>query len=269
VASRYLATYRQFWRLNTLTLLEYKANFFIWLFFTIVYHGIAVGTIWIMMSRFPSMNGWNWKEVFFLYALYMVAHTLNNTFFFTIGEVPTHVQEGGFDRFLVRPLDPLFQVLSQPGQIWPDELVIALVFFAFAQGVVHLQWTIASTILLVLAFAGGALIDFAVQLAVATLSFWVIRLDTLRWVVMSLENDFTRYPLSIYNRAVRIMLAYVFPFAFMNYFPATTLLHKTSEVGYSINPALGWFTPAIGALWFGGAYLFWRAGLNHYKGTGS
>ena len=65
------------------------------------------------------------------------------------------------------------------------------------------------------------------------------------------------------------MLGYVFPFAFMNYFPATTLLHKTSEVGYSINPALGWLTPAIGALWFGGAYLFWRAGLNHYKGTGS
>ncbi len=169
----------------------------------------------------------------------MVAHTINNTFFFTVGNVGDHVREGVFDRFLVRPLDPLFQVLSQPGQIWPDELVIALIFFAFAQGVVHLHWSIATAALLVLAFIGGALIDFAVQLAVATLSFWVIRLDTLRWVVMSLESDFTRYPLSIYNRAVRIMLGYVFPFAFMNYFPATTLLHKTAEAGYTINPLLG------------------------------
>ncbi len=269
MASRYLATYRQFWRLNTLTMLEYKTNFFIWLFFTIIYHGVAVGTIWIMMSRFPSMNGWSWREVFFLYALYMLAHTLNNTFFFTIGDVPTHVQEGDFDRFLVRPLDPLFQVLSQPGQIWPDELALAVVVFGVAQSLVHLQWTAASAVLLVLAMFGGALIDFAIQLAVATLSFWVIRLDTLRWVVMSLENDFTRYPLSIYNRGVRILLAYVFPFAFMNYFPATTLLHKTSGPGYTINPALGWLTPVIGMLWFAGAYLFWRAGVNHYKGTGS
>ncbi|MDQ6825144.1 MAG: ABC transporter permease, partial [Candidatus Eremiobacteraeota bacterium] len=219
--------------------------------------------------RFPSMNGWHWQEVFFLYALYMVGHTLNNTFFFTIGEVPDHVREGQFDRFLVRPLNPLFQVLTQPGQIWPDELVIALVFFGFAQGLVHLQWTVATTVLLVLAAAGGALIDFAVQLMVATLSFWVIRLDTLRWVIMSLENDFTRYPLSIYNRAVRIMLGYIFPFAFMNYFPATTLLHKTSEAGYSVNPMLGWLTPVIGIIWFSGAYLFWRAGVNHYQGTGS
>ena len=269
MVSRYLATYGQFWRLNTLTLLEYKANFFIWLVFTIVYHGTAVATIWIMMSRFPSMNGWHWQEVFFLYALYMVAHTGNNLLFFTVGNVPDHVRDGDFDRFLVRPLDPLFQVISQPGQIWPDELIIALIFFAFAQGAVHLQWTVASATLLLLAFAGGSLIDFAVQLAVATLSFWVIRLDTLRWVVMSLESDFTRYPLSIYNRGVRIMLSYVFPFAFMNYFPATTLLHKTAEAGSIINPALGWLTPVVGVVWFSGAYLFWRAGLNHYKGTGS
>ncbi|MBV8460726.1 MAG: ABC-2 family transporter protein, partial [Candidatus Eremiobacteraeota bacterium] len=235
----------------------------------IIYHGVAIGTIWIMMSRFPLMNGWDWRQVFFLYALWMVAHTLNNTFFFTVGNVGEHVREGDFDRFLVRPLDPLFQVLSQPGQIWPDELAVALVFFAFAQGAVHLQWTAASTALLLLAFTGGALIDFAVQLAVATLSFWVIRLDTLRWVIMSLENDFTRYPLSIYNRGVRIMLAYVFPFAFMNYFPATTLLHKTAEAGYTINPALGWLTPLVGVAWFAAAYAFWRAGLNRYKGTGS
>ena len=65
------------------------------------------------------------------------------------------------------------------------------------------------------------------------------------------------------------MLAYVFPFAFMNYFPATTLLHKTAEAGYTVNPALGWLTPVVGMAWFAGAYLFWRAGLNHYQGTGS
>ena len=268
-AARYWGAYREFWRLNLLTLIEYKANFFIWLFFTISYHGVALGTIWVMMARFPSMNGWRWQEVFFLYALYMLGHTVNNTFFFTIGNVPEHIREGRFDRFLVRPLDPLFQVISQPGQIWPDEFAVALVFFGIAQGIVHLHWTAATGWLLLGATCGGALIDFAVQMFIATLAFWVIRLDTLRWVVMSLENDFTRYPLSIYNRAVRIMLAYVFPFAFMNYFPATVLLHKTAETGYTINPLLGWLTPVVGALWFGGAYLFWRAGLNRYQGTGS
>jgi ABC-2 type transport system permease protein len=85
---------------------------------------------------------------------------------------------------------------------------------------------------------------------------------------MSLETDFTRYPLSIYNKLVRFTLSFVFPFAFMNYFPASTLLQKTGSA-YGINPVLGWLTPIVGAIWFAGAYLFWRRGLNHYQSTGS
>jgi ABC-2 type transport system permease protein len=265
----YWRTYAEFWRLNFLTLAEYRANFFVWLVFTLVLHGSAILTIWLTMNRFPIMNGWTWEQVVFLYALYWLASSLNGTLFFTIGDVPWHIREGRFDRFMVRPLDPLFQVISQPGQIWPDELIVALIFFAIVQGIVHLQWTFAVVGLLAGAMVGGAFIDFAIQLAVATLAFWVVRLDTLRWVVMSLETDFTRYPISIYNRVVRFTLSFVFPFAFINYFPAATVLHKSGQLGYAVNPLLGWLTPLVGALWFAAAYLFWRRGLDHHQSTGS
>lgn len=267
-AARYWNTYREFWRLNVLTMLEYKANFFIWFVFTIVYHGVALGAIWIILTRFPSLAGWDRAEVFFLYALWMVGHTLNNSLFFTIGNVPDLVQEGQFDRFLVRPLDPLFQIVSQPGQLFPDEFIVAIVVFVLAQSFVHLVWTPMTGVLLGCAIIGGAGIDAAVQLAIATLSFWVVRIDALRWVVMSLENDFTRFPLTIYNRAVRIVLGYVVPFAFMNYFPATVLLRKSAD-GAVFNPTLGWLTPLVAAAWVGAAYLYWRAGLDRYQGTGS
>ncbi|HXW77289.1 MAG TPA: ABC-2 family transporter protein [Candidatus Eremiobacteraceae bacterium] len=266
--SRYWSSYREFWRLNLLTVLEYKANFFIWLLFTVVYHGVALGAIWIILTRFPSLQGWDRADVFFLYALWMVGHTLSNTLFFTVGDVPDAIQEGRFDRFLVRPLDPLFQVVTQPGQIFPDELIVAMIVFGFAAYFVHLQWSAMTAVVLPFAVIGGCVIDASVQLAVAAISFWVIRLDALRWVVMSLENDFTRFPLTMYGRAVRVVLGYVVPFAFMNYFPATVLLAKTAD-GAVFNPLLGWLTPAAAALWFAIAYSFWRAGLNKYQGTGS
>ncbi len=267
-AARYWGAYKEFWRLNFLTMIEYKANFFVWLVFSIVYHGVALAAIWIILTKFPSLNGWQRTDVFFLYALWMVGHTLNNTLFFTVGDVPYHVQEGRFDRFFVRPLDTLFQVLSQPGQIWPDEFVVSLIVFGIAATIVHLHWTPLVVLLVASTILGGAVIDGAVQAIVATLSFWVIRLDALRWVVMSLENDFTRFPLSMYNRAVRIVLGYVFPFAFMNYFPATVLLHKTADTA-EFNPALGWLTPVVAAVWLFAALAFWRAGLDKYQGTGS
>jgi ABC-2 type transport system permease protein len=112
------------------------------------------------------------------------------------------------------------------------------------------------------------LIDFGINLAIATSSFWFIRNDTLRWVIMSLEQEFSRYPISIYQRGVRVILAFVLPFAFMNYFPATFLLHK-HEDGLHLNPIVGLFTPVVGACVLAAAYAFWRIGLNRYQGTGS
>jgi ABC-2 type transport system permease protein len=85
---------------------------------------------------------------------------------------------------------------------------------------------------------------------------------------MSLEQDFTRYPISIYSRGVRIVLTFVLPFAFMNYFPAAYFLQK-ADAGMYLNPAIGLLTPAIGLAWVAASYAFWKTGLSHYQGTGS
>ncbi len=249
-------------------MLEYRANFFMWFGFTIVYHATAIAALWVTLHQFPSMNGWDFKQMSILYGLWMLGHAFHNTFFFTVGDVPTMVREGRFDRFLVRPLDPLFQLLTSPQQIWPDELILAFVFFGFATAYSGVAVDLTFFVLVPLVMIGGALIDFGIQLVIATLSFWVIRIDTLRWVVMSLEQDFTRYPISIYTRAVRVILAFVLPFAFMNYFPATFLLHK-NEGALSLSPQLGLFTPLVGLVCFALAYGFWRLGLDRYQGTGS
>jgi ABC-2 type transport system permease protein len=263
-----LQAYLQYWRINLLTMLEYRANFVMWFVFTFIYHGVALGALYVTMRQFPSMNGWNFREMFFLYALWMSAHELHNTLFFTVVSVPDYVREGRFDRFLVRPLDTLFQVLTVPQQIVPDGLVLAIATLALAAAAANVRIDWVFVVFVPLIVIGGALIDLGISLAVATLSFWFVRVDTLRWVVMSLEQDFTRYPISIYTRGVRIVLTYVLPFAFMNYFPATFFLQKSYN-GMHLDPAVGLLTPAIGLAWLGASYAFWIVGLRHYQGTGS
>lgn len=263
-----LAAYAQYWRINVLTMLEYRANFVMWFAFTIVYHAVALGALYVTMRQFPSMNGWTFREMFLLYALWMTGHELHNAFFFQVVSVPDFVREGRFDRFLIRPLDALFQVLIVPQQLIPDGLVLALVTLGIAIPVAGLHVTPLLLLLIALVVSGGALIDLGISLVIATLSFWFVRVDTLRWAVMSLEQDFTRYPISIYARGVRLVLAFVLPFAFMNYFPATFLLAK-QETGLGLNPAVGLLTPAIGVAWAGVAYGFWHVGLRRYQGTGS
>jgi len=251
-----------------LTMLEYRANFLMWFGFTIAYHAVALGALYVTMHTFPSMDGWDFRQMFFLYALWMCAHELHSLAFFQVSFVPEYVRAGQFDRFLVRPLDTLFQVITVPNQTSPDGFFLGIVTLVFATIVCRVQvdWIFALFVPLIV--MGGALIDLGVSLAIATISFWVVRVDTLRWVAMSLEQDFTRYPISIYGRGVQVVMAFVLPFAFMNYFPATFFLQKT-DAGLHVHPFIGLLTPAVGLLWFAAAYALWRFGLKHYQGTGS
>ena len=263
-----LQAYMQYWRTNFLTMMEYRANFIMWFFFTLVYHGVALGALVVTMQTFPSMNGWDVRDMFFLYALWMCGHELYGALFFNVAMVPEYVREGRFDRFLVRPIDSLFQVWTVPTQTLPDGLLRAGITFGFATWAAHVHIDLFFVLFVPLIVVGGALIDLGISLVIASLSFWFIRVDTLTWVVMSLEQDFTRYPISIYSRGVRVVLSFVFPFAFMNYFPATYFLQKV-DVGLHLNPLVGLLTPVIGLAWFFVAYGIWQLGLRRYQGTGS
>src|SRR5579871_1006633 len=172
-----LATYYQYWRINFLTMLEYRANFIMWFAFTIVYHGSAIAALWVTLRQFPSMNGWDFKQMAFLYALWMLGHEFHNTFFFSVVNVPEYVREGRFDRFLVRPQDALFQTLTVPSQLFPDGLLLAIAtFFIMTRySGVNVDW--AFIVFVPFVVVGAALIDLGVSLAVATVAFWFIRVD--------------------------------------------------------------------------------------------
>jgi ABC-2 type transport system permease protein len=264
----YLATFSRYWRINLLTILEYRTNFFMFAIFNVIYHGVAIMALWVTLTNFPSINGWDFRETAFMYGLWMLGHALHNIAFFQVGDVPSWVREGRFDRFLVRPLDPLFSVITAPIQTWPDEMLLAIVYFCIVTAYAGVHVDAVFLIYVPFVAIGGALIDFGINLGIATASFWFTRVDSLRWIFMSLEQEFSRYPISIYARGVRLVLAFVLPLAFMNYFPATFLLHKT-ETGLHLNPAVGLLTPVVGLASAALGYAFWRVGIARYAGTGS
>ena len=64
-----------------------------------------------------------------------------------------------------------------------------------------------------------------------------------------------------------VLLAFVIPFGFMNYFPASYFLHKADN-GLGLPLAIGVLTPAVGVVFLVVAYAFWRFGLQRYQGVG-
>ena len=76
-----------------------------------------------------------------------------------------------------------------------------------------------------------------------------------------------RILISIYPLAVRLFLTFIFPVAFVTYYPALHLLDKDQLLGMSKYFQFGAPIVAIALLLC--CYALWRIGIRHYHSTGS
>lgn len=105
------------------------------------------------------------------------------------------------------------------------------------------------------------LLFIALNLIAAVSAFWIVESIPFTQSVFEM-NEFAKFPLSIYPRAIGILLTWLIPYGFASFYPASHLLGR--DVG-----ALAWLgLPVAAALLFLG-YRFWCFGLRHYASTGS
>ena len=68
---------------------------------------------------------------------------------------------------------------------------------------------------------------YSIWLMLTTLAFWFVRVENFGEVFYAFYET-GRFPVTIYNRWLRLVLTYVVPIAFLTTFPAATLLGKLS-----------------------------------------
>jgi ABC-2 type transport system permease protein len=126
--------------------------------------------------------------------------------------------------------------------------------------------TLGVLLYLPLVLLGGALIHGAFFILISVPVFWLTDNSGFGYLIFDF-NDFVRYPLSIYSRGIQILLTFLLPYAFINFYPAQYFLKKTDLLGF--HPCFVFLTPVVGGILFWGAYRFWLRGISAYKSTGS
>ena len=81
--------------------------------------------------------------------------------------------------------------------------------------------------------------------------------------MLYMVNDFSKYPVSIYNKAVQAIITYVIPFAFTAYFPASYFLTGKDPL-FCIGG-----TVIAGSVLMILALFVWHKGVSAYESAGS
>jgi ABC-2 type transport system permease protein len=255
------------WAASIRSQLQYRTNFLILVAMGLIYQGTGFAFIWVVLSRFEAIGGWPLGEIAFLYGLRLVMHAISVLLSGYIRDLDMEIRHGQFDRVLIRPLSPLRQIISQGVQVNAfGDLIGGVGLFLAAIAMVDVIWTPAVLLYLVLAIAGGALIELGLDLLIATLALRVLNTQSFFYVIDTFFSDFGNYPLKIFGGTVQFLLTFGLPLAFMAYFPATVLLGRTGEL--SVPPLLAYAAPAAGVCWFGLAVWVFRHELRAYQSAG-
>lgn len=255
------------WSASIRGALQYRANFLILVVMGLVYQGTGFAFIWVVLSRFEQLAGWTLGEIAFLYGLRLTTHALNVLVEGNIRGMDDQIRRGEFDRYLLRPMTPLLQIMGNDVQINAfGDLLGGVALFAAATTLVDIDWSMWSLLFLLMAIIGGALLEMGLNLLIGTLGFRFLNTGGLLYLLDAFFSDFGNYPLRIFGNTVQFLFTFGLPLAFMAYFPATVLLNRTGEL--SVPPALSYAAPLVGVVWWLLAVYCFQHELKRYQSAG-
>jgi ABC-2 type transport system permease protein len=231
----------------------------------------SVALILVVVWAFHAIDGWTLRPLVLLMGLSAVIRGIRATFAGSVLTIPAMIQDGSFDVLLVRPVHPLIQALIQPGSysVGVDSLV-AVPAFLVVLWYSHLLGSVVGLLVVVLTVLGGVLMFLAVDIALASQALWSgqsVEGGQMHWTLMYIQGQYSQYPLSVFPKLIRWVMTYLFPFAFISYFPVRLVDSKVPS--YPLPLWYGWLTLPIGIMMIVLALTIWNRGMYHYQSTGS
>lgn len=261
---RYFKLYIKFLQQYIKSIMAYRADFILGLVGFILVQSVGVIFISLIFTAIPNLSGWSFYEILFIYGFAQIPRGIDHVFTDQLWIFSWKtIAQGEFDRYLVRPLNPLFQVIVEKFQ--PDgfgEIVIGTMLLIISWSRLAIEVTFEKIIVLIFLIICATLIYTAIKLAVTSITFWVKFAQSYMFMVYQLST-FVKYPIDIYPNWIKTILTFVIPFAFTGYYPGAYLLGR----GSLFQGVIMTFMISIISIFI--AYRIWLIGISRYESTGS
>lgn len=261
---RYLHLYKYYFSKNVKSRLSYRLDAFIGIFGFLIENIILFSTLYLTVSTIPSLGGWTVNMLGFLYGFYLIPKSIDHIFTDNVWQLANGgITRGILDKYLIRPLSPLFQLIAEMVQFEGlGEFILGIVLLFIYTPLVIVDWSFINIFLIILCVISATLFFFSIKLIFGSLSFWTKRSIEVMTLIYDFSN-FSKYPIGIFNQMVRTILTFVIPFSVVIFLPVEALLMQ----GNLWMVTLYTFTSSIMMLIIG--LFMWFKGLKKYESAGN
>jgi ABC-2 type transport system permease protein len=261
---RYIKLHRIFIAQYLKKLMEYKADFTLGAIGLLIAQAFQILFLGIIFSQIPSLRGWQFEQILFIYGFSLISKSLDHLFTDNLWMVGYRiVRKGEFDKYLTRPINTLYHVIAENFCVDAfGEVLSCVLLLGYSIPRLSMPFYWYTIPLWIVSAFFATLIYTSLKIMTAAISFWTKSSGHITHMLY-MVNDFSKYPVSIYNRFVQTVITYILPFAFTAYYPASYFL--TGE-----NPlfCVGG-TVVAGSVLFALAIFVWNKGIGAYESAGS
>lgn len=263
-AKRYMSLYFKMLMQSFKTMLEYKGDFILLMITTIIGQISGLFFIYIIYQNVPTIAGWSFWEIIFICGSLYFSEGIISFLFEGTWLLNRLINYGELDRFLLRPVPIIVQVLSMKMNFdGLGKIILSIVIMSRALMHISVQWNIGKIMMLVVFVVSASVIRVCLNIVANSSSFWLRgSKNSLPHMVYTVW-EFGKYPITIFSGAIQFALLTILPYAFMGFLPAAYLFDKP------IYGTAALITPAIAILWMMISTAVFKLGLNRYESTGN
>ena len=250
-------------RTSITTGMQYRWDFVVEGIMGLFFALLSLVPLWIYSATARTLPGWSFGEMIVVVGWFtLLKGILDGAVNPALLSVVEHIRNGTLDFILLKPADAQFLVSTAKFEPWKGIDVLAGVAVC-AYGFVQLgRWPSPGHVLWAgVLLVAACLVLYALFFLVVSAAFWIVRLDNLAYLFMSLF-DFARWPVTIFRGALRIVFTFVVPIALMTTYPSLALLGRLSV-------ETGLLTVAGALAFLGLARWVWRLAIRHYTSASS
>ncbi|MFH0357570.1 ABC transporter permease [Streptococcus sp. P25B114] len=257
---KYIGLYLYNVKVFMMAQMSFRVDFFIGLVSSLVEQVVYLIFLNVLFSNIKEIAGFNYGQMLFIYGMATVGRSVHLIFFDNLWMFGSrYIRRGEFERLLLLPVNPLFQLVCE--RIQPQGIgttMIGGVALWQSSQILGLEWSVWKILLLVFIAICIGLLYAAIQLGPTALAFWIVESFPLTMGIFAL-NQMAQYPLNIYPKVIQFLLIFVFPYAFTAYFPALYFL-DLSMWGLAL--------PLVVAIIFTINYKLFRYGMTKFTSVG-
>ena len=249
---------------NLKRIMEYRADFLTGAVSFLIDQAIGIAFIFIIFTQIPQLAGFTFEQILFIYGFSQIPKGLDHLLADNLWCVGYFiVRKGDFDKYLIRPINPLFHVIAETFQVDAvGELIVGIGLLIYAAPNAGLHITVWTVLLSVIAVPFAALIYTSLKIMTSALAFWIKSSGFIIQMIYGM-NEFSKYPTTIYSLPVRILVTYIIPFAFTGYYLSLYLLTGT-DPWFNIGGVI-----LVSSVLFVISVLIWNKGISAYESAGA